>query len=246
MSLGNMLGGLLRDALSPQTLDRLKTGAQNAGAGVEGTLETFMGRERVRQAKDYFTEAQAGGLTGAQIGGVGAALGAVFGGGVKGAVKGGALAVLGSLAWRAYESHREGAAAPDSPVAAPSPAQIEAMTAPDTERLVLRAMIAAARADGRIDGAEMDRIVSRLSAEGVTEEDRAFVEAELDRPADPEALAAEASSPEVATEVYLASLLAIDVDHAAETAYLRRLATALGLEPEVVARLHRMTGAPAP
>jgi uncharacterized membrane protein YebE (DUF533 family) len=245
MSLGTMLNGLLRDALSPQTTDRLRTGVQNAGAGVEDTLGNFMGRDRVQQAKDYFGQEQAGGMTGAQIGGAGALLGAVFGGGLKGAVQGGALAVLGSLAYKAYASSRAGQdiSAPPPP---PSEPQIAAMTAPDTEKLVLRAMIAAARADGRIDGAEMDRIVSRMSADGVTAEDKAFVEAELANPVTPEALAAGVTSPEVATEVYLASLLAIDVDHAAEFAYLRRLATALGLDEDVVARLHRMTGAPLP
>jgi uncharacterized membrane protein YebE (DUF533 family) len=246
MSLANLLNGFMRDALSPQTMDRMKAGAQNAGAGVESTLENFMGRERVQQAKDYFSQEQAGGLTGAQIGGAGALLGAVFGGGLKGAAKGGALAVLGSLAYKAYQSYEQGETDLAAETPPPSPRQIETMTAPDTEKLVLRAMIAAARADGRIDGAEMDRIVSRMSADGVTPEDKAFVDDELSKPVDPEAIAAEVSTPEVATEIYLASLLAIDVDHQAEFAYLRRLAAALGLEAGVVARLHRMTGAPLP
>jgi uncharacterized membrane protein YebE (DUF533 family) len=245
MSLGNLIGGFLRDGLSPQTMDRLKTGAQNAGEGVEGTLGNFFGNDRVDQAKGYFRDEQAAGLTGAQIGGVGAVLGGLLGGGLGGAARGGALAVLSGLAYKAYQSHREGNADAMAEVAPPAPAQIEAMTAPDTEKLVLRAMIAAARADGRIDGDEMEKIVGRMAADGVTEEDKAFLDAELARPVDPEAIARDVSSPEVATEVYLASLLAIDVDHEAEFAYLRRLAAALGIEREVVIRLHRMTGAPA-
>jgi uncharacterized membrane protein YebE (DUF533 family) len=130
MSLGDMIGGLLREGLSPQTMDRLKTGAQSAGSGVEDTLGNFMGRERVQQAKDYFTEKQAGGLSGAQIGGIGAVLGGVLGGGLGGAARGGALAVLGSLAYKAYRSYQDGQTDPAAAVPPPAPAQIEAMTSP--------------------------------------------------------------------------------------------------------------------
>ena len=245
MSLSDAIGGFLRAGLSPRTMDRLKTGARNAGDNVETTLNEFIGADRVRQAKDYFREEQVGGLSGAQIGGAGALLGALFGGGVGGAAKGGALAVLGSLAYQAYQSSAEGAEDESAPVAPPTPAQVEAMTGVDAERLVLRAMIAAAKADGRIDAAEMDKLVGRLGA-AVDDADRRFIEAEIAAPATPAAIAAAVGSPEAATEVYLASLLAIELDAEAEKAHLRALAEALGLAPDVVARLHRMTGAPAP
>ena len=39
--------------------------------------------------------------------------------------------------------------------------------------------------------------------------------------------------------------MAVDINSEAERDYFRRLATALHLDPEVVARLHRMTGAPS-
>jgi uncharacterized membrane protein YebE (DUF533 family) len=50
------------------------------------------------------------------------------------------------------------------------------------------------------------------------------------RPPDIQGLAAEARTPEVAAEVYAASLLAIEVDTQAERDYLKRLADALGLD----------------
>jgi len=48
-----------------------------------------------------------------------------------------------------------------------------------------------------------------------------------------------ADSPEVAAEIYLASLLAIDVDTAAEKSYLSMLAARLNLPPELVTELNR-------
>ena len=57
---------------------------------------------------------------------------------------------------------------------------------------------------------------------------------------------AQASSPELAVQVYAASLLAIEVDTAAERAYLRDLAARLGLDASAVARVHQALGVAAP
>ena len=43
----------------------------------------------------------------------------------------------------------------------------------------------------------------------------------------------------MATEVYAASLLAIDPDHPAEKAYLQMLAARLGLAEDLVQEIHR-------
>lgn len=55
-------------------------------------------------------------------------------------------------------------------------------------------------------------------------------------------MAAQIPNPVVAAEVYAASLFAIEVDTEAERDYLQRLAERLGLEPGVVAQLHRAVG----
>ncbi len=47
------------------------------------------------------------------------------------------------------------------------------------------------------------------------------------------------SSPEVAAEIYVASMLAIDVDTADEKSYLAMLAARLKLPPELVTELNR-------
>ena len=48
--------------------------------------------------------------------------------------------------------------------------------------------------------------------------------------------------PELAAQLYAASLLAIEVDTPEEKKYLEELAAALGLEPEVTAHIHQQLG----
>ncbi len=103
-------------------------------------------------------------------------------------------------------------------------------------------MINAAKADGKIDGAEMQRIVGKLKKDGISEEERAFLEAELNKPLDIDGLVSQVKSPEVAVQVYAASLLAIEVDTAGEKDYMRRLAQGLGLNQQTVDNVHELLG----
>ena len=107
---------------------------------------------------------------------------------------------------------------------------------------MLRAVVQAAQADGRVDPSEIGRIVSRLEEGGEDAEARAFVESEMLKAPDVEALAREVRSPEQAARVYAASLLAVEVDTEAERDHLRRLAAALRLPPEAVSRIHQSLG----
>ena len=61
-----------------------------------------------------------------------------------------------------------------------------------------------------------------------------FWRQEMQKPIDSDAIARQATSPELAVQVYAASLLAIEVDTAAERAYLRDLAARLGLDANAV------------
>ena len=110
--------------------------------------------------------------------------------------------------------------------------------------LVLRSMIHAAKADGQIDAQEMERIFGRLDASGEDREARDFVLDEMRGPADPDAIARGVTSPLEAAEVYAAALMAIEADTPAERDYLTRLAAALRLSPQVVARIHGTLGLP--
>jgi uncharacterized membrane protein YebE (DUF533 family) len=122
--------------------------------------------------------------------------------------------------------------------------EVETMTGPETEQLVLRAMMSAAKADGAIDEGEIQRIVGQIDDDGVSPTEKQFLLAELRKPLDLRSLVESVPSTAVAAQVYSASLLAMDVDSEAEAAYLRRLAAELGLDAATVARLHQLTGAP--
>lgn len=205
----------------------------------------------------------------AQILGSGAAAG--FAGGVAGglltskagrklgkkALKLGGVAAVGGLAYLAWSRWREGREGIAAPAAEEAwlPAARAAGFLPPPERpaeadtlgvALLRAMIAAARADGRLDDRERRAILDRVAALDLDEAERALVWAQLEEPVDLEAVAAAATSPERAVELYAAALLAIEVDTAAERGWLGMLASRLGLPDDLVAAIHREAGVPAP
>ena len=187
------------------------------------------------------------------IGRLGAPSGAVLGDGkstTKRALGGGAMALLGSLALEAlrglrYPSTDDASAA--VPVDLPLGLRSPANTAEENElesraMVILQAMIQAAKADGQIDAAEQQRILDKLEEAGATAAVQEFVRAEMRRPLDLKALLREVSNPQMAAEVYAASLLAIEVDTPAEHDYLCQLAQGLGLDEGAVQRLHLTLG----
>lgn len=115
--------------------------------------------------------------------------------------------------------------------------------AEENARLMIRAMIQAAKADGEIDAEERAKILDHLT--DASDEEIAFVEAELDRPLDAMAMA-EAAGASMREQVYSSSLMAIRLDTPGEHAYLDQLATALGLDMAARTRLHAAMGRPAP
>ena len=109
----------------------------------------------------------------------------------------------------------------------------------DLSRALLRAMIAAAKADGHVDATEQANIFAGMDRLDLDAADKAFVMDELRAQLDVEAVARGARGPEQAAEIYAASLLAIDVDNAAERGYLALLAARLNLDDALVQHLHR-------
>ena len=101
--------------------------------------------------------------------------------------------------------------------------------------LLIRAMIAASNADDEVDDEERSRILAALEESGLAADERTFLLAELESPLDLAALTLQVSTEEMAREVYLASLMAIEVDSPAEIRYLARLAERMGLDDDEVA-----------
>ena len=112
----------------------------------------------------------------------------------------------------------------------------------DVATLTVRAMINAAKADGRIDEAETERLVGKLREDGVTDEEQRFVMEEMRKPMDLEGIVRAVPNQHVAAQIYTASLMAIEVDTDAEKRYMQDLARKLGLNQQVVAYLHQAVG----
>lgn len=112
----------------------------------------------------------------------------------------------------------------------------------DNAKLMIRAMIQSAKADGVIDPDERKAILDHLG--DATDEEMAFVEAELAAPVDVAGLARDTSD-QMRGQVYAAALMAVQVDTEAERTYLRNLAQALGMADAERDALHETMGRPA-
>jgi len=109
----------------------------------------------------------------------------------------------------------------------------------ENAKLMIRAMIQAAKADGEVDAEEREKILAQLG--DIEPEERAFVEAELRKPVDIMGLAHDTGDA-MKAQVYAMSLMAIRVDTASEAAYLDGLARALGLTDQARVAIHKAMG----
>ncbi|WIX32395.1 tellurite resistance TerB family protein [Salinicola sp. JS01] len=157
------------------------------------------------------------------------------------AIKYGALAGLGALAWKAWQSHQARQSAPAEATSATDQPleQLSGERQETRSRGILKAMIAAARADGHIDAAERAALAEQIDALGADDELHAWVEREMSAPLDAEAIARDADSPQAAREIYLASVAIIDDQNPMEKAWLDQLAQALSLDGEMRQVLER-------
>ena len=108
--------------------------------------------------------------------------------------------------------------------------------------LLIRAMIAAANADGVIDGEERNRILKKLETADLSDQEHSFIVKELLSPAGLEDIISQVKSTETAKKVYTVSLLAIEVDTDAERIYMNTLAQQLGLDESDLNDIYRTLG----
>lgn len=106
-------------------------------------------------------------------------------------------------------------------------------------KLMIRAMIQAAKADGQIDPDEQARILGHLK--DAAPDEIAYVKEQLAAPLDVAGLVADTQSA-MKSQVYSSALMAITVDSPAEKAFLGQLATALGIDPAARDGLHVAQG----
>jgi len=160
------------------------------------------------------------------------------------AVKLGGLAAIGGLAYQAYKNYQAGNQPSETqarePELLPPPADtgFHPSQAPQGEAeftlMLVRAMVAAAKADGHIDEEERTRIGNKLQMAGLDADAERFIMDEIAAPLDLDALCASAQTEEQKVELYTASRLTIDPNTRAERGYLDLLAGRLGLPDALI------------
>jgi uncharacterized membrane protein YebE (DUF533 family) len=208
------------------------------GSNIPGTQGTV--RDKVGQASDMAKKnpLAAGAL-------VAVLLGTKAGRNVTGtAVQLGGLAAIAGLGYKAWQNYKNGSAVETSangdPLAIEAPKESgfdsEAATAESKEfaLVLVRAMIAAARADGHIDDEERTRIADKVALSGMDAEAQAFLAHELEAPVDIDGLVAAAKTEPQRVELYTASRLAIEPETRAERGYLDQLAGRLQLPDALI------------
>jgi uncharacterized membrane protein YebE (DUF533 family) len=131
-------------------------------------------------------------------------------------------------------------ATPPRPAPAPA-AEPDAEAAEDL--LLVRAMIAAAQADGALDATERRAIAAQLDAAGLDADERDFVLADFDQPMDIQALAAAATDPMLAARIYAAAVAGAGEITPGERAWLDGLARALRLDRAAAAAIEQRLAA---
>ncbi len=190
----------------------------------------------------------------AMTGAAGLAAGMLLSGGglgklVGNVAKAGAIAAVGGLAysaWQQYQQNQSGGAGEATSRDAFVPPPQAGYQQEELGKSLVRAMIAAAKADGQIDADEKQRIFAKLETMPLSSEEKAFVFDELSGPLDIDAVVARADTPEHAAEIYAASLVAMKPDTPAERTYLDALAHKLKLPAGLVEQIHRHAGATPP
>ncbi len=180
-----------------------------------------------------------GGLgAGASGSGLGGLLGSVLGS--RGSSGGGLLGGLAEAALKQFGQNQAGSPAPVTSEQC-VPEGMNQQQANDEASLLIRAMINAAKADGRVDREETENVLQRLG--DISQDEIDFVRQELARPLDVEDFIR--SVPRgMEQQVYAMSLLAIDLDTNPEAKYLHQLAQGLGMSPQVCNQINQQLGAP--
>jgi uncharacterized membrane protein YebE (DUF533 family) len=217
--LGSLLGKKsLSSGLGGQLLGSILGGGggNSGGGGIGGLLGSVLGGGGGGQ------QSSGGGMAGLLGGLLGGGGGAQSGGGGIGDLLG---MVMGGGAAKAEEVPEEHRAA-----------------ANDTAAVMIRAMVNAAKSDGRIDQAEQDNIVSKLGEE-VSQAEIDFLKAEFAAPLDVAGFARQVPAG-MEQQVYFLSLTSIDLDTQNEAQYLGSLAQEMKLDPSICNQIHDQVGAP--
>ncbi len=148
----------------------------------------------------------------------------------------GGLAALGVIAYKAYSNWQ----AQNVKTTYSEPQTIDRLPAQQVEEhslAILKALVAASKADGHVDARERQLLDQELSKVTNDLEIRRWFESELNKPLDPADVARAAKTPEMAAEMYIASVLMVDDESFMERTYLEELARQLRIDPALKSEL---------
>ena len=232
-----------------QATDGVREGAGKIGqaTGLDDLIGQMSGgrspQEVIEQVQNYMQNNKLG--SGAVLGGLGALiLGTQTGRSLAmGAAKAGALALIGGLAYKAYQNYSAGRplVTDRSEALEPAPSGSgfdEAAVSNDTAIACVRAMIAAAAADGRLDAKEQQRIIGSLKDQGLDSSAEEFLANELNSPSSIDSIVAGSRNQQQDIQLYTAARIAIEVDTPAEKEFLSELGTTLELPAELIAHIN--------
>jgi uncharacterized membrane protein YebE (DUF533 family) len=157
----------------------------------------------------------------------------------------GGMALVGGLAYKAWQNYQQGSGAIAGTGLATSPAGSAFLPANNDTAgaralslLLARAMIAAAKADGQIDAQESQTILNQINSLDMLAEDKAFLFEENGRPLDIAGLTSAVGSKEHAAEVYTAPVMMLDPPSMPEQIYPDTPAHELGMETGLADEIH--------
>lgn len=181
------------------------------------------------------------------------------------AIKIGSLAAVGGIAWKTWQkwadeqanSSAEGSAktqaeTPDQSLAIEatpveeerteppkklSVDKLEGKEAEERSQILVKAMIAAAKSDGKMSDAETNTVNLQIQKLGLGDNIEGVLKAGMVTPLSAKSVARMADDTEVAAEIYIVSMLVTNIENDQEKKYMSSLADALELPTNVVQEL---------
>lgn len=227
--LGGLLGGALGGAMS-------NSGSQSAGAsagagaagGLGGALGSVLGSGGLGDLGALLGGNAAGNAAPGGAGGLGGLLESIGGGGAPSKTQAPSSGSLGDLLNGVLTGQQS------APQATP--------TQEEQAKILISAMIAGTKADGKVDQAEQQKIVDHLG-DDISAEERNFVIGEMQAPLDVDALVR--SIPQGSEQqAYMMSLMGMTLDSQEEARFLDAFRKGLGISESVSNAIHEQLGVP--
>lgn len=222
---GSIFGGQTSGGTSglEGIMDGLTGGRSTGRASTGGGLGDILGQ------LGGMSGGSTSGSTGGSMGGLGGALGGILGGLGGATTQSGGQSTGGGLGDLLTEALGGGG-------------QLQTQTTDEDEEhagLLIRAMLQAAKSDGRVDAEEREKLQTNLN--DATAEEIAYINQELNRDVDLRGLIADVPRG-MESQVYMMSLMGIDLDNQNEAQYLNDLAQGMRLGKSDVNQIHEALG----